>query len=115
MQNLANCNCRPDIMQMIQQIMDTVSPHAAAYKHMYQVEQEQIRRFGVHAKTVKMIFKCGHDQTMMKKAAVHRDMMKWLQCLLEMMVHHLLSEISLYILEMNHAKLYPTCLQIAIQ
>ena len=45
MQNSANCNCRPDIMQMIQQIMDTVlvSPYATAYNHMYQVEQEQIR------------------------------------------------------------------------
>ena len=62
MQNSANSNCRPDIMQMIQQIMDTVSPYAAAYKHMYQVEQEQIRRFGIHAKAVKMIIKRGHDQ-----------------------------------------------------
>ena len=58
-QNLANCNCRPDIMRMIQQIMETVSPYAAAYKRMY---QDQIRQFGVHAKTVKMIFKRGYDQ-----------------------------------------------------
>ena len=41
--------------------MEKISPYAAAYKHMYQVEQEQMRYFGA-IKTVKMIFKRGSDQ-----------------------------------------------------
>ena len=57
-----NCHCSQETITQIQHIMETVSPYAAAYKHMHEVEQEQIKQFGAQANTVKMIFKRGSDQ-----------------------------------------------------
>ena len=57
-----NCHCRMDTMRQLQKIMETLSPYAAAFKHMYEIEQEQIKQFGTQTNTLKMIFKCGNDQ-----------------------------------------------------
>ena len=56
-----NSLCRPDTIRQIQEIMGKVSPYAAAYKHMYEVEKEQIKQFGAQANSVKMIFKRGFE------------------------------------------------------
>lgn len=35
-----NCHCRTDTMRQLQKIMETLSPYAATFKHMCEVEQE---------------------------------------------------------------------------
>jgi hypothetical protein len=59
-----NVECDPDIMLRIQAVMDEVNPFAAAYRHMYKVEQDEIDRAGVAGEApnnVKMVFKTGRD------------------------------------------------------
>ncbi len=66
LQHPENQNCRPDIMRELQRIMNTVSRYAAAYKHMFQVEQEQqsseSNREANEANSVQMFFKRGSDK-----------------------------------------------------
>ena len=57
-----NCCCRPETIREVQKVMEKESPYAAAYRHMYEVEQEEIKQFGEQANTIKMIFKHGNDQ-----------------------------------------------------
>ena len=47
----------PETIRQIQKVMEKESPYAAAYKHMYEVEQENIKQYGAQATNVKMIFK----------------------------------------------------------
>ena len=49
-------------MRQLQKIMKRLNLYAAAFKHMYEVEQEQIKQFDTQINTLKMIFKCGNDQ-----------------------------------------------------
>ena len=67
----SNSHCKPETMRLIQKAMETISPYAAAYRHMYEVEQEQIRQFGVQTNSIKMIFKRGNDQRRYNKP--HHD------------------------------------------
>ena len=65
MQHSENQNCKPDTLRLLQSIMDEYNPYAAAYKHMFQVEQEQLQRTDAHGTqpvTVQMVFKRGSDQ-----------------------------------------------------
>jgi hypothetical protein len=59
-----NENCRRDIMTLLTTILERVNPYAAAYKYMYQVEQQQnmlAAENGDTPSTVKMFIKRGHD------------------------------------------------------
>ena len=38
---LPNSSCTNDVMRIIQNVMDEISPYAVAYKYMHEVEQEE--------------------------------------------------------------------------
>ena len=59
-----NEQCRLDVMHTVQSTIDSLSPYAAAYKHMAEVEREEEERAtaaGVSPRKVKMLFHRGSD------------------------------------------------------
>ena len=62
MKHCEGIQCRLDTMRQLQKIMEAVSPYAAAFKHMYEVEREQTAKLGYRAKNILMIFKRGKNQ-----------------------------------------------------
>ena len=62
---LPNSSCTNDIMQVIQNVMDEISPYAVAYKYMHEVEQEEQISACTENRTpreVRLHFKRGPDQ-----------------------------------------------------
>ena len=45
--------CSPEAIRQIQKVMEKESSYAAAYKHMYEVEQENTKQYGAQATNVK--------------------------------------------------------------
>ncbi|XP_014674663.1 PREDICTED: uncharacterized protein LOC106814819 [Priapulus caudatus] len=43
MQQPANQQCLPDVMSLLQRVLQETNPYAASYKHMQEVEAEQLR------------------------------------------------------------------------
>ena len=63
--NKHNEKCQRDIMVLLATVLERVSPFAAAYKYMHEVEQQQLRiaaENGVEPPEVTMYFKRGHDR-----------------------------------------------------
>jgi hypothetical protein len=63
--NRQNSECLPDVMRLLTVTLNEVNPYAAAYKHMQQVEAEQIAQATANntvAPTVTMVIKRGHDR-----------------------------------------------------
>ena len=60
--NCEGIQCGLDIIRQLQKIMEAVSPYAAAFKHMYEVEKEQTTKLRYRAKNILMIFKRGRNQ-----------------------------------------------------
>ena len=61
----SNEKCRRDIMLLLTTVLERLNPFAAAYKHMFQVEQEQEQiaaETGTAPPQVSMVIKRGHDR-----------------------------------------------------
>ena len=60
-----NTECNPEVMQIVQDVVMQVSPYAAAYRNMAEIEAEQVleaQRNGVPVPTVRMVFRAGRDE-----------------------------------------------------
>ena len=65
MNRLPNISCSTDIMQIIQNVMDEISPYVVAYKYMHEVEQEEQMSACAEnriPREVRLHFKRGPDQ-----------------------------------------------------
>ena len=65
LQDPNNANCLVDIMGLVGDTLNRINPYAAAYRHMYQVEQELVQTSNVPGEplpTVTMVIKRGADQ-----------------------------------------------------
>ena len=61
----ANVDCRPDVMRTISEVIERENPFAAAYKHMYEVEREELLNAEINnrpASKVYMTMKTGSDR-----------------------------------------------------
>jgi hypothetical protein len=60
-----NQNCRREVLTLLTVVLECVNPFVGAYKHMYEVEQEQqtiAEDLGIEPPEVTMFIKRGHDQ-----------------------------------------------------
>ena len=65
MMQAANQLCQHDVMELLQKVMDTRSPYVAAYRHMSEVENEDLDKSssaGMQPRPIKMYFKAGKDR-----------------------------------------------------
>jgi hypothetical protein len=63
--NRPNSDCLPGVMQLLTVILNEINPYAAAYKHMKEVEAEQLQEATANntaAPTVTMVIKRGNDR-----------------------------------------------------
>ena len=61
----ANKLCQRYVMELLQKVMDVHSPYVAAYRHMYDIEKDELEKStstGVQPRPIKMYFKAGKDQ-----------------------------------------------------